>query len=174
MTTVAGTSQGLSLPITLDRKLAGLRTRVRWLSLAAGAALTVVVLVVLAAGGMAVDRVWIVPDWVRWVTWAAWVLAGAVLVVRCVLLPAVRQMGSVALAASVERVFPELGERLTSSVSLTAADDPHGHLGSPALKEAVVDQATRQAMGLRFSQANLFVASEQSGVAVLVLGQVAL
>ena len=98
-----------------------------------------------------------------------WVLAGAALVVRCVLLPAARRMGGVALAASVERAFPELGERLTSSVSLTAADDPYGHLGSPALKEAVVDQATRQALGLRFSQAYPSTAARRRGLALLLV-----
>jgi hypothetical protein len=124
------------LPPPLAGRLAALGRRIRLLQAARGAARLVTLLALTAAAALLADFFLDLAPVVRQGLFSSWVSLGVATFLAAVVAPLCRHFDPVALAALIEEHFPQLGERLTSTVELTAQGS-WGH-GSPALLDLLV------------------------------------
>ncbi|MFO0878427.1 MAG: hypothetical protein U0840_13900 [Gemmataceae bacterium] len=132
-------SMTVSLPNTLRNQLAGVARRVRLQHLLRGISLLVLILAVVAGLAFLTDYLLghSLPPLVRGGLLALWAGLGLLLLTglgRRVLQP----LQDADLASLIESRYPELGERLTSSVEL--CDNPGVGSGSPALIALLVQE----------------------------------
>ena len=139
-----------TLPGNLHIKINALARRMAMLRVARVVAGFVVLLAVTAGLALLADHFWKLPIGLRFVLFGGWlVLAG---------LGAIRSIRSLntksdadALAALIESEYPNLAERLTTSVELSEA--PDGGHGSPALIDLLLRETEIRASSLDFLQA---------------------
>src|SRR5208337_303166 len=86
--------------------------------------------------------------------------------------PLCRRLDLEGLAALVEEKYPELNERLTTTVEL--AGKPNADYGSPALLALLVEQTERRTSGLNFwvafpARASTWLAGSAAAVLILIL-----
>jgi hypothetical protein len=140
-----------ALPSTLREKLAAAARRVRLLRAVRGASLCTLIMLVTGGTALAADAWLDLPAQVRGAFLAGWLGLGAGTMFFGLLLPLCRRLDVDALAALVEEKYPDLGERLTSSVEL--ADEGASAHGSPALIALLLRETETRTHPLNFLQA---------------------
>lgn len=143
-------STAAALPSTLRTKLARLAARINRLRLLRGAAWLALALTAVFGAALVADLVLSLPAFTRFGFLAAFFSVAAFGV-----LTAVRSFGrridADALAALIEEQYPNLAERLTSSVELSETDDAYH--GSPALIALLMRETEIRASQLDFLRA---------------------
>jgi hypothetical protein len=124
-----------TLPPRLRERLDALALRVRRLRRLRGASLLVLALAGCAALAVLADLALALPGVVRVLDLALWIALGTVVAFVSLIRPLRRQLAPADLAAVVERQYPELQERLTSSVELASSDSPPTGLVARLLSE---------------------------------------
>src|SRR5687767_435212 len=117
-------SMSVPLPSALQHRLAGVARRARTARSLRGVGWLVLLLSVGMGLALLADFLLGLPALFRLGLLTAWALLGAVTLARAVLAPMVRRMDQADLAAAVEEQYPQLGERLLSSVELSRDDRP--------------------------------------------------
>ena len=123
------------LPPRLRERLDGLARRVRRLRRLRGASLLVLALVLCAALGVLVDLAGTLPPFVRVFDLMLWTAFGAVVTFVSLIRPMRRRLDPADLAAVVEATYPDLQERLTSSVELSSEGVPDTALVARLVRE---------------------------------------
>jgi hypothetical protein len=140
-----------ALPPSLRDKLASVARHLRLRRAVRGLSLLFLALALLGGGALLADYFLHLPVWVRVGLLGCWALSGLGVLLFDLLLPLCRPLSPEALAAVIEEKYPDLGERLTSTVELAEnADTPHG---SPALIALLMQDTKLRADGLDFFQA---------------------
>jgi hypothetical protein len=139
------------LPSTLREKLDAAARRIRLLRAVRGCSVLALALILTGAATLTADAWLDLPSFARQALFSAWIGMGAGLAIFGVLVPLCRRIDLDALAALIEVKYPDLGERLTSSVELT--DDKHLANGSPALIALLIEETERRASPLDFLHA---------------------
>jgi len=156
----------------LRRGLGALRRRVRAIRLVSGSGRVAVFVVLALAAFFFADYLLRLPLWVRAVTLVLFLLGTALVVVRRLLLPLARRLEDDVLAGRIEHAFPELEDRLLSSLAFARAEkapDPDSE-DSPELMQAVCEEAVRIAQPARFPYlARSTPAARWAGAAALLL-----
>jgi hypothetical protein len=140
----------VGLSAALRRKLAALARRIRLLRALRGLAWLVLVVALPLPVAFLTDRWLNLPDEVLSVVLAGLAAATVLVLALGVALPLGRRLSPAALAALVEKHYPHLGERLTSSVELAGCQGA-GH-GSGALIKLLLEETDRAARPLAFSR----------------------
>jgi hypothetical protein len=149
----------VSLPGILHKRLRATARRIRLLRALHGLSLLVLVLTLTGATAVLVDFRLGLPADVRQVLFTTWLGVSFLMLCFGVLLPQCRRLDAAAIAALIEQTYPELGERLTSSVEL-ARTPSEGH-GSPALIALLMEETAKQSHHLDFRPA---VSARRAGV----------
>jgi hypothetical protein len=144
-------STAASLPPTLREKLAALAWRIRQLRALRGVSLVLLLLALTAGTALAADALLELPQAIRIGLFVAWLGLGTAAVLGALIVPLSRPLRPEALAALIEEKYPDLGERLTSTVEL--ADHPDGASGSPALITLLLQETEVRSHRLDFLQA---------------------
>ncbi len=139
------------LPATLRTKLAALGRRIRLLRALRGASLLLLTLVVLLGGIFLADLLLDLPSEVLRGAAVAVGVAALLVVIVGLVVPLCRRFDTEGLAALIEERYPELGERLTTTVELAGKGDSWH--GSHALIELLIDETERRAHPLDFTRA---------------------
>ena len=117
----------VALPTGLRNRIAAVARRVRRLRFLRGLSLLVLLLTVGFGAALAADFFLDLSSPVRIGIFGAWAGLGLIVFVFGLLAPMSRRLDDDALAAVIEEKYPDLGERLTSTVELAGAgDDYHG------------------------------------------------
>lgn len=141
-----------ALPPSLRRGLASVRRRFLWLLVLAGLGKTLAAFCAALLLEFVADRFFFLPAEARLIfVLVIWGVAAAGLF-WWVLTPARRRDDDVRAAFEVEKHFPELEERLSSTVELSRSGMPDEFKGSPQLITALRDQTLRQTAALKFDQ----------------------
>jgi hypothetical protein len=127
-------STSVSLPPALRTKIDLLARRVRLLRAVRGVSLLVLVLVLLTGVAFLADYAFDLPPLALAAALALLAAAASLVAVFALVIPLCRPLDPEALAAVIEEKYPQLGERLTSTVELTAGREaPHGAAAFVAL-----------------------------------------
>ena len=145
-----------SLPQPLQHALGQLGRRWRWLVVLHGAGVFLLVTTALLAAGVLLDLLVPLSPTVRIITLLLVVAAVAWAGYRLVLARITARISQSELAALVERLHPELEERLTSSVELLEADECDG---SEGLRILLLQETTSATRSLDFSRVLSFRAA---------------
>ena len=94
------------------------------------------------------DASWELPSQIRGIFLVAWIGLGAFMAWATLMVPLFRRLDPAALAAVVEEKYPDLGERLTSTVEL--ADGGDAYHGSRVLIDLLVAETEARASRLDF------------------------
>ncbi len=131
----------------LQTRLAAVSRRIRLLALTQG--LSELVLALTLVGGVALlADYWLeLPAWIRRAWFTAWLGIGATAILISILRPLLRRHRPEDLAAAVEAAYPELDERLYSTVELARGP---GH-GSPALIAMLERETEAKSSAVDFS-----------------------
>jgi hypothetical protein len=140
-----------ALPPALRGKLAAVARHIRFLRAVRGLSLLLLVLALTAEVALLADAALGLPPLAREALLAAWLALGLGLTLFGLLVPLCRRLAPEDLAALVEEKYPELGERLTSTVELAGADDVHH--GSRALIRLLMHDTEARTLGLSFARA---------------------
>jgi DNA repair exonuclease SbcCD ATPase subunit len=148
------------LPAGVERQLRSAIRRVRFLRTARAVSVLVIVLAAAAGAALLADSAFVLPAEVRGLMLAGWLVLGGWLIFRLLKplppSPSPRSGeggagGEVPIAAAVEDQFPELAERLTTSVELVhLADEFHG---SPQLIARLMQETETESQQLNFREA---------------------
>jgi len=137
----------VDVPRPVRRALGRLDRRLRVLAAVRGLGTAALVAAAGAAAGMAVDLAWGMNGVARWGVWLAWVAGASAPLAVGLARGLAGKTRALDLAAVLERVYPDLGERLTGAVGLLGAGDGPAH-GSPAMIAALAGDASAHAEGL--------------------------
>jgi hypothetical protein len=137
-----------ALPPLLRVRLAAVARRVRLLRLARGLSLLALTLALAGGAALLADFFLDLPGVARQAALSAWVGLGTACLLLGLALPLCRRLDPADLAAVIEEKYPELGERLTSTVGLAGRRDG-GH-GSPALITLLVQDTEQRSRRLNF------------------------
>jgi hypothetical protein len=144
-------SASATLPSSLDQKLTAVIRRLRFMRTLRGACGLMIGLVVLLGFAIFLDWVFDLPGEARSLVLIGWIGLGVWLAFRQLILPLRRRPSAEAVAAAIEERFPELAERLTTSVELAPlSDDFHG---SAELKNLLMAEAEAESNQLNFPEA---------------------
>ncbi|MFP6700705.1 MAG: hypothetical protein VB861_03110 [Planctomycetaceae bacterium] len=147
--TAATAATAHSLPLPLQTAFGQLARRWRWLTVLHGIGLFLLTTTALLAAGVLLDLLLPLSTSLRildlllvgsGIAWAGY---------RLVLKRITAAISRAELAALVERLHPELEERLTSSVELLEANDQHG---SDSLRLLLLEETTTAAQSVDFRQ----------------------
>src|SRR5262245_11541067 len=141
-------SMTLYLSATLRGKLASVARRIRLLRALRGTALLLLTLTLTAGLALLADYAFTLPPVVRGVLFALWAGLGGFVALYGLVLPVQRSLDPAALAALIEEKYPDLGERLTSSVEL--ASTPDAYHGSRALIALLLEETEVRTRPLDF------------------------
>jgi hypothetical protein len=133
-------------------RLGEIRRRARNLFALYGIGMTVIAVCLAAAVSFALD--WAIrelPFPVRLVILALCVVAVEYVAFQYLVYPLRRQISDDDIAICVERNFPELKDKLISSVQLSRGGDGHIELHSPALVKKLIQETMAQVGGMRFN-----------------------
>ncbi len=144
-------SATITLPASLHARLAALRWRIRLLRAVGGFALLIVVFSFLAASAMLADYWLDLPTQTRQIVLVTWLAVMIAWLLRGVIVPLCRRIDAATLAAIIEEKYPELGERLSSTVELVDASEK-GH-GSPLLIALLLEETAVRSELLDFFSA---------------------
>jgi hypothetical protein len=146
-------STTVQLPASLQQQITGVGRRARLLRGVRGASLLVLVLAAAAGAAVLADFLLdgALPLAARAAALAAWSVLGATWLLLGVVGPLLRRLDPADLAAAVEEKYPQLGERLTSSVELCQGAGAGN--GSPALIDLLVRETEARATPLDFRPA---------------------
>src|SRR5262245_41159908 len=161
-------SMTLDLSASLRGKLASVARRIRLLRAVRGTALLLLTLAVTAGLALLADYAFTLPPVVRGALLALWAGLGGFVALFGLILPVQRSLDPAALAAVIEEKYPDLGERLTSSVELSTT--PDSYHGSPALIALLLEETEVRTRPLDF----LCTVSSRRPVQVAVTAGVAL
>ena len=151
----------VALPPDLRNRIAAVAHRVRRLRFLRGLGLLCVILALGFGAALLADYFLDLPSAVRVGVLCAWGGLGLVVFFVGLVLPMMRRFDAAALAAVVEEKYPDLGERLTTSVELADADDDlHG---APELIADLMRDTEARTRGLNFLPS---VSSKSAGRAV--------
>ena len=139
-----------ALPNKLQTKLDILARRLNRLRLLRVASVTFLVLIFSAAIALGLDALLTLPPAVRFILTGLCLISVAIVGWRELILPLFRAVTATDLAAAVEEEYPRLGERLMSTVEVTAAEDRHG---SPAFVRMLIDETDASTRALDFRRA---------------------
>ncbi len=112
-------SKNLTLPAELTTRLQAVAKRVRLLRVIRGLSLLVLVMSLTAGAAILADHLLELPALVRQIVFSLWMSLGSLLGMLALLVPLSRKLDPADLAAVIEKKYPELAERLSSSVELT-------------------------------------------------------
>jgi hypothetical protein len=154
-----------TLTPSLRSRLAAVARRVRLLRVVRGLSLVALALLLTGAAAMLADYLLALPALVRLALFAGWFILGAGTLLVGLVLPLSRRFDAADLAAVVEQKYPELAERLTTTVELAATGGRYH--GSPALIALLVSDTAQRTSRLDFLPA-------VSGRGALALGSAAL
>jgi hypothetical protein len=135
----------LALSPNLRARLAAVARRIRLLRAVRGLSIFVLVLALSAGAALLADQLsgQRLPALLRQITLSAWLGLGAVVFFGALILPLCRRLDPEALAAVIERKYPELAERLTTSVELSQhAGMGHGSVSLIALLLSETEEHT--------------------------------
>jgi hypothetical protein len=139
-------STAAALSPTLRSRIEQVAHRLRVLRLVRGVSSLALVLAVTGGVALLADYLFDLPGAVRVVLVTAWFATAAACLAAVLILPLRRRLDTTALAALVEQRYPDLGERLTTSVELSEnRDDFHG---SPELIALVIAETERRTVHL--------------------------
>jgi len=140
-----------TLPTGLSDRIAAIAWRIRLLRTLRGLSMLALSLLLLGSLIAGADYLFGLPVWFREVLFGIWVCVGLCVLVKSLVVPLCRSLSPQSLAALIEEKYPDLGERLTSLVDLTAgADRPHS---SPELVAELIRETEAHSQGLSFSRA---------------------
>ncbi len=168
----------LALPSDLRHRIAAVAFRVRWLRFLRGLCLLSLVLTLGFGAALLADVLCVqllsfdLPNAVRIGVLAAWGTIGLGVLLFGLVLPLTRRLDDAAVAAAVEDKYPELAERLTTSVEL--ADRGDEFHGAPQLIEGLIRDTEQRTRRLNFlpavsPRAAHLMAVAAAGLLVLVL-----
>jgi hypothetical protein len=144
-------SASATLPSSLSHKLTAVIRRLRFMRTMRGLSGLVIGMALFAGLALLLDLNFDLPAEARGILLTCWLAFGCWLVYRGLVLPMRRQPAAEAVAAAIEEQFPQLGERLTTSVELAPlSDDFHG---SPDLKALLMAETESQSNQLSFRDA---------------------
>lgn len=144
-------SDTIVLTPLLHSRLDAVARRVRRLRIARGLSLVALTLILTAAAALLTDHFLPLPAFLRLALFGAWVLLGATLFLTALVIPLRRRLALAELAAAIEQQYPELAERLTTTVELAEnTDDYHG---SRALLALLVSDTAQRTAHLDFLSA---------------------
>lgn len=137
-----------TLPHGLQQQIATLATRIRWLLLLRRTGRILLLLVLFFAAVYLADQLFGLPAlWLRIL--CALLTVGMLTGIAALIVSLLRPVEPQALAALIERKYPELAERLTSTVSLMRASQANG---SKALIALLIEEAEVAARGIDVPQ----------------------
>ncbi len=137
----------IDVPRPVRRILGRLDRRLRALALVRALGTAALIAALGMAVGMTADLVLGLHGIARWAVWIVWVLAIATPLTLALAKSLISKARALDLAAVLERVYPDLGERLTGAVGLLGEGDGPAH-GSPELIAALADDASALAGSL--------------------------
>jgi hypothetical protein len=140
-----------ALPPTLRGKLTAVARHLRFLRAVRGLSLVLLVLAVTAELALLADAALGLPAGIREGLLAGWVGLGLGLTLFGLIVPVCRRIDPEDLAALIEEKYPELGERLTSTVELADAADIHH--GSRTLIDLLMRDTEARTLGMNFLRA---------------------
>jgi hypothetical protein len=127
-----------ALPPGLRHQLTAAAHRIRRLRFLQGISLLALALVLIGGAAMLLD-VWLdLPRIIRLVLFTSWASVGISVMIFGLLRPLCRRLDPEGLAAAIEDRYPDLGERLTSTVELTGVADPHH--GAPVFVNLLIQE----------------------------------
>src|SRR5262249_31839160 len=129
-------------------RLDAVARRVLLLRLVRGLCLVAIVLLCTATSAMLADHLLKIPAALRLLLLFGWFVIGAAALLVGVVLPLCRGLDRADIAAAIEQHYPELAERLTSTVELAGARDEFH--GSPALIALLVSDTAQRTSRLDF------------------------
>jgi hypothetical protein len=140
-----------ALPANLREKLAAVARRIRLWRALRGCSLFL--LVVLATGGAAIagDACFDFPPAIRAILLVLWVVLAILTAIYGLVIPVLESLDPEALAAIIEGRFPQLGERLTTTIELAGAEDEFH--GSPTFMALLIDETEARTQRLNFLRA---------------------
>src|SRR5262245_7964847 len=141
-------SMTLDLSSTLRGKVASVARRIRLLRAVRGTALLLLTLAITASLALLADYAFTLSPLVRGILFALWVGLGSFVALFGLILPVQRSLDPAALAAVIEEKYPDLGERLTSSVELSAT--PDAYHGSAAIIALLLEETEVRTRPLDF------------------------
>ncbi len=143
-------SANLTLSPTLRARLTAVARRIYLLRAVRGVSVFVLFLALTAGAALIADDLsgQQMPALLRQINLSAWLGLGAAVLIGGLILPLCRRLDAEALAAVIERKYPELAERLTTSVEL--AGDPGAGHGSAALIALLLRETEEQTSRLNF------------------------
>ncbi len=146
-------STTVQLPSTLQSRIASVARRVRLFRTIRGISLLVLALSLIAGAALLADFLLdgALPASVRGVNLALWLGIAGALALAGLVLPLLRPLAAADLAAVIEEKYPQLGERLTTSIEL--CENPGTGNGSPALIELLVRETEARTNPLDFRSA---------------------
>src|SRR5690606_11926585 len=136
----------------LSSRFEGLASRLRWVALMRGLGRLAVITAALCAAALLVDWLWPLSGTLRTAWLALIVGVMGYLLWREILTPMFRRFTAAELAAIVEDHYPELGERLTSTVELTDPHIPEDQKGSALMREWLEADTLKSVAHLNFRQ----------------------
>lgn len=144
-------SASATLPSSLSHKLTAVIRRLRFLRMTRGLCALVIGLVLFTGVALLLDLTFDLPAEARGLLLTGWLGLGGWLSFRGLVRPMRGRPAAQAVAAAIEEQFPQLAERLTTSVELAPlSDDFHG---SPDLKALLMAEAESQSSRLNFGEA---------------------
>ena len=145
----------------LAARFDGLASRLRRVALWRGLGQLAVTAAALCAAALLADWFWPLSDSLR-IGWLAVVVGvlGSMLWMQ-VLTPVFRRFTAAELAAIVESHYPELGERLTSTIELTDPNVPEDHKGSALMREWLESETLASVAHLDFRPGRLHRAGQK-------------
>jgi hypothetical protein len=137
-----------ALPPSLRDQLTATARRLRLVRLLRGLSLLVLIALLTGSAALLADA-WLdlVPE-VREACLIAWIGLAAFIFLANLLTPLARHLDPAALAAVIEEKYPDLGERLTSTVELAGDSDPYH--GSPTLIALLLQETEGRSRDLNF------------------------
>jgi hypothetical protein len=142
----------VSIPEELALKLSQLETHIRQLAFLRGAGVVVLVLATGLVAGFTIDLQWDVGSAARLGMLASYGICCAYAVWRYLIWPALQPLSPAELAVAVEQAYPELGDRLTSTIELNDPDLPEQFKGSALMREMLTRQALHSTQELDFTE----------------------
>ena len=122
--------QSVALPADLRRELAQLDWRLRWVNLVKGCGSLLFVTLLLASLFLVIDFIMPLPGMIRSVFLAALTVTMAWLLYRWLVVPLSRKRRWADLAFLIDRSFPALQERVSSTVELSMLTEEQRQLSS--------------------------------------------
>ncbi len=139
------------LPVALRTKLSALVQRIRLLRILRGMCCLVLVILLSFLTAFVADRWFNLSDEALAVVLAGMLGLGITTVLLSLIMPLCRRISPETLAAVIENRYPELGERLLSSVAM--AGKPRAAHGSPGLIALLLKETDARARPLAFGRA---------------------